>query len=78
MKNNTDKNLYYRNRAEDFEAYTAVAWLVGLILLIPLDGVLCSIVGEDNGKNLAGIVVLVPILYISSCYLYYSFRADKE
>lgn len=78
MKNNTDKYLYYRNRAEDFEAYTAVAWLVGLILIIPLDGVLCSIVGEDNGKNLTGIVVMVPIFYFSLRYIYYSFRADKE
>lgn len=76
MKNNTDKDLYYRRRAEDFEAYTLIAVIVGVILFIPLDGVLCSIVGEENGRLLASIAALyAPTAYFGLRYLYYDFKS---
>lgn len=76
MKKDTDKYLYYRRRAEDFGAYTLIAIIVGVILFIPLDGMLCSIAGEENGRLLASIAALyAPTAYFGLRYLYYHFKA---
>lgn len=75
MKNSTDKYLKYTRRASDFGDYGIVAALTGLILWIPVYGVLGIIVAEETARVLAPCVAFFPTIVFSLCHIYYSIRA---
>lgn len=75
MKNNTDKYLYYTRRASDFGDYGIVAALTGLILWIPVYGVLSLIVAEETARVLAPCVSFAPTIVFCLCHIYYSIRS---
>lgn len=67
--------LYYRKRAEDFGDYGLVAAAMGLVLWIPVFGVLCCFMEEETAKVLAPYVSFTPTIVFGLRHVYYMFRA---